>query len=210
VCSSLAALELVGVHLLVSRWSVAAAFVLSALSLGAMVQIALLIQGLVRFRTEVDQTFGRVRHGRAGCVPVPIASIESADYVAFAPEERGPHVFRTGLIAAPNIALRLSKPVQVRRAARTVVTLRLDEPQAFLSLLHGRMKQLRAADSWTRATDSSSAGLTMLVMYGSASAAWSLSEERCFVLPLRHMAQRLLAAVWITKQGRADFCAAAS
>lgn len=66
----LASLELLVVHLLVSMWSVAAAWVLTALTVAAMVQIAGLIHGLVRHAIEIDDGHVHVRHGRAGHIAV--------------------------------------------------------------------------------------------------------------------------------------------
>jgi hypothetical protein len=135
----LALLELVAVHLLVSMWSAAAAWVLTALTVVAMVQIAALIHGLVTHATEIDDGHVHVRHGRAGHLAVPLGTIERAEDVAYAPEEKGPAVFRASLIASPNVALRLREPVSVgRRRAVSIVTLRLDEPQAFLDELRRR------------------------------------------------------------------------
>jgi hypothetical protein len=134
----LALLELIAVHFLMSMWSVTAAWVLTVLSAVAVVQIALLIRGLIQNPTVVDRNHVHVRHGRAGQVSVPLSDIVKAEFVAFAPEEQGRHVFRASLIASPNIALHLGKPVQIRRSGRTLIALRLDEPQAFLSTLAER------------------------------------------------------------------------
>jgi hypothetical protein len=134
----LALLELVAVHLLMSLWSVTAAWVLSALTVVGMMQIAALIHGLVRHATEIDDCHVYVRHGRAGRIAVPLDGIERAEDVAYAPEEKGPVVFRASLIASPNVALRLREPIMVGKRAVSMVTLRLDEPAAFLDELRRR------------------------------------------------------------------------
>jgi hypothetical protein len=137
---SLALVELLTVHLLVSLWSGAAAWVLSGLSVLAVVQIAWLIRGLVRHPHEIDETNVHVRYGTAGLVEVPLSSIVRADNVAFSPEEKATDVFRATLIASPNVALRLEPPVAVRRRQMSTITLRLDDPAAFLA----RLAEVRA------------------------------------------------------------------
>jgi hypothetical protein len=134
----LALLELMVVHMLVSMWSLTAAWVLTALSILAVVQIAAIIHGLVRYPTEIDAGQVHVRHGRAGRILVPLTAIERVDNVAFAPEEKGREVFRATLIASPNVALRLREPVIVRRRPISTITLRLDEPAAFMVELEAR------------------------------------------------------------------------
>jgi hypothetical protein len=132
---SLALLELLAVHLLVSLWSGTAAWVLTGLSILAVVQIAWLIRGMVRHPHEIDETHVRVRHGTAGLVEVPLSSMVRAENVAFAPEEKGAEVFRATLIASPNVALRLEPPVAMRRRQVSTIILRLDDPAAFLARL---------------------------------------------------------------------------
>lgn len=135
---ALAALELVAVHLLMSLWRPTLAWALTALSAAAIVQVGLLIRGLVRHPTTVDASHVHVRHGRAGDLPVPLAIIASVENVAFAPEEKGAGVFRASLIASPNVALRLREPVAVRKRAVAVVTLRVDDPEAFIGEVRAR------------------------------------------------------------------------
>lgn len=134
----LAAVELVAVHLLVSLWKPAVAWVLTALSAAAILQIAFLIRGLKRHPTTVDAQHIHVRHGWAGDLPVPLASIASVENVAFAPEEHGRGVFRASLIASPNVALRLREAVAVRRRSVSLVTLRIDDPEAFIGEVRAR------------------------------------------------------------------------
>lgn len=131
----LALLELVVVHLLVSMWSSTAAWVLTALSIAAVLQIAWLIRGMVWHPTLIGDGCIHVRHGGAGEITVPIASVERVDFVAYAPEEKGAGVFRATLLASPNIALRLGTPVTVRRRERSTLLLRMDDAEAFMARL---------------------------------------------------------------------------
>jgi hypothetical protein len=135
---SLAAVELVTVHLLLALWSRTAAWLLTLLSLLAIAQIAWLIRGLVRNPHETDRQSFHIRHGAEGDIVVPLANIANAENVAFAPEQKGPDVFRASLIASPNVALHLAQPMMVRRRQISTITLRVDDPGALLLKLAAR------------------------------------------------------------------------
>jgi hypothetical protein len=132
----LALLELVAVHLLLVMWSTTAAWILTALSLLAVGQIAWLIRGMIRYPMEIDGSCVRVRFGAAGHLAVPLGTVARTENVAFAPEQKGAHVFRTTILASPNLALHLTEPM--RRRLISTITLRLDDPAAFMAQLAAR------------------------------------------------------------------------
>lgn len=146
----LALLELVTVHLLLAMWSMTAAWTLTALSLLAVAQIGWLIRGLVEHPTEVDGSAVHVRYGAAGRLTVPLDSIVRVANVAFAPEQKGPDVFRATVIASPNLALHLAAPISVRRRQVSTLALRLDDPAAFMARLASRETALPAVLSARR------------------------------------------------------------
>jgi hypothetical protein len=84
---SIALVELFAVHLLVALWSPTAAWVLSALTVMALGQIALLIHGMIRWPTLIDDTGITVRHGMRSEIFVPLNVVASVEDVAFQPEE---------------------------------------------------------------------------------------------------------------------------
>lgn len=140
-----AVVELFVVHLLASLWSAKLAWFLTAATLLALVQIASLIHGLVKWPTVLDEKRVTVRHGRSGRIVVPLHNIISTEDVAFSPEERGPHVFRTSILAHPNVVLRLRDPVRKGRRWVKVIAMRLDDPVAFHVALRARLEELKGA-----------------------------------------------------------------
>jgi len=134
----LALLELLTVHLLVSMWSSTAAWILTVLTAAAVLQVVLLIRGMVRHPTEIDERSIHVRYGASGHVVVPLATVERVENIAFAPEVKGRGVFRASLIASPNVAVHLKQPVIVRKRRVSTITLRLDDPSGFLAELAAR------------------------------------------------------------------------
>lgn len=136
---AIALVELFAVHLLVSLWSPAAAWVLSALTVLMLGQIALLIHGMATWPTLADDTGITIRHGRRGEIFVPFDRIASIEDVAFRPEEKGPGTFRATLLAQPNVAVRLSQPLRHGRRTLSTVTMRLDDPAAFFTMVSARL-----------------------------------------------------------------------
>lgn len=132
---AIALVELLAVHLLVFQWSPLAAWVLSGVTVLVMGQIALLVHGMTKWPTLVDDTGITVRHGRRGELFVPLAQVASVEDVAFRPDERGSQTFRASLLAPPNIAIRLSEPLHYSQRALSSITMRLDDPAGFLALL---------------------------------------------------------------------------
>lgn len=136
---ALALVELFAVHLLIALWSPTAAWILSALTVLALAQIVLLVHGMIRSPTHVDETTITVLHGRRSRVVVPLSSISSIEEVAFQPEEKGPRTLRATVLAQPNVAIRLSAPLQHGKRTLSTITMRLDEPAAFLATVRARL-----------------------------------------------------------------------
>ena len=135
----IALVELLTVHLLVSLWSPIAAWVLSGLTVLMLGQIALLVHGMMKWPTVIDDTGIIVRHGRRGEIFVPLAQVASIEDVAFRPEEKGPHAFRATVLAQPNVAIRLSEPLPYGRRTVSSISMRLDDPASFLRMLNARL-----------------------------------------------------------------------
>jgi hypothetical protein len=136
---SIACVELFVVHLLVALWSAAAAWALSALTLFGLAQIAMLVRGMIRWPTLIDDTRITIRHGRRSEILVPLDVVESVEDVAFQPEEKGPKTFRATVLAQPNLCIRVSPAVLYRSRALSTICLRLDEPSAFRAELEARI-----------------------------------------------------------------------
>lgn len=143
---SIALVELFAVHLLVALWSPTAAWVLSALTVVALGQIALLVHGMIRWPTLVDDTGITVRHGMRSEIFVPLDAVASVEDVAFQPEEKGQQTFRATILAQPNVAIRLSEPLPHRKRMLSTISVRLDDPAAFLAALRLRLEGSEAPD----------------------------------------------------------------
>ncbi len=135
----IALIELLALHLLVSLWSSTVAWVLTALTMLMLGQMALLIHGLINRPTLIEDAGVTVRHGRRGEIFVPITKIASIENVAFQPEEKGVQTFRATVLAQPNVALRLSEPLVHGRRKLQSITMRLDQPSAFRAELSARL-----------------------------------------------------------------------
>lgn len=132
VFMTIAVVELLVVHFLVSLWSATAAWVLSGLTALMLGQIVLLVHGMIRWPTLIDSSGITIRHGRRGKIFVPLAQVVSVEDVAFRFEEKGSQTFRATVLAQPNLAIRLSKPLTYKRRSLLSITMRLDEPASFL------------------------------------------------------------------------------
>lgn len=139
---SIALVELFAAHLLVALWSSTAAWVLSALTILALGQIALLVHGMISRPTLLDDSGITVRHGRRSEIFVPLDLVERVEDVAFRPTEKGPQTFRATVLAQPNVAIRLSEPVRHGKRMLSTISMRLDDPAQFLAALSLRLTRL--------------------------------------------------------------------
>lgn len=135
VFATLAAIELVVVHVLVSIWNGTAAWILSAATLAALAYIAGLIGAMIGRPILVcgDRLVIRCRLRRE--LVVPVVNVAAVEDVALSPEPKGAGVLRATVLAHPNIALRLDPALVCRRFGRPraieTIALRIDRPEAF-------------------------------------------------------------------------------
>jgi hypothetical protein len=137
--ASIMAVELAVVHLLVSAlWSRTAATILSALSLGTLVWVILLIRSLKRLPVLVDSDGVTMRAGSLRSVRVPRERI--AGVRTFWPREalKQRSVLNLALLAYPNIMLDIDPPLAARRRSLRAVAHRLDDPAGFAAAI-GRL-----------------------------------------------------------------------
>ena len=143
-------IETVGVHLLVSRWSVGAAWVLTALSAYSVLWVIGDFRAMELRPTLIMGDDVVFRVGLRCSMRVPLRMIEWA----------GPVNWRDGVLAAPghlnmaapeqpNIRIEFREPVIARRifGVRTSVRsvgLRLEDPDGFLRLVQSRMADVAA------------------------------------------------------------------
>lgn len=138
----IAIVEVLVTHLLLLQWSPPLAWLLTASTIFFLAHLALTMHGLMVHPTLIDNTGVTVMFGRHGKVFVPLSQICAGDDVALSPEERGPLVFRASIMAHPNIALRLNRPLTVGKRQVQTVTMRLDRSDEFRTDLHSRLAHL--------------------------------------------------------------------
>lgn len=141
----LAPVELLVTHLLVSRWSEAAAIGLTALSVLPIVYLVVIAASLRLLPVLVDAEGVRVRLGLLLDQRFDwdvVATAEPATGLA----SRGPDVLRATTLTPANVRLTLHRPVRARRGLKpaqdvTSVDLYLDAPTAFLAELAERRQR---------------------------------------------------------------------
>ncbi|MEM8998308.1 MAG: hypothetical protein AAGF23_26225, partial [Acidobacteriota bacterium] len=131
--------ELVGVHFLVMRWSDAAAWVLSALSLYGLAWLVGDYRAVRLQRSTVGDGVFSFRLGLRWAAEIPLASIERVR--SLTPSERASirtdkETLTAVLLGEPNMLLELREPVAFRgpygiRRRVDRVALTIDEPAAF-------------------------------------------------------------------------------
>jgi hypothetical protein len=96
---------------------------------------------MVKWPNLLDGGGITVRHGARGEIFVPLGVVGSVEDVSFRPEEKGSQIFRAALLAQPNIAIRLSEPLPFKRRLLSCITMRLDEPSAFIAAVKARIDE---------------------------------------------------------------------
>jgi hypothetical protein len=138
------AAELLVTHLLVSAlWSHVAAFILSALSLAALVWTILFIRSLKRLPVLVDEGGVTMRIGSLKSIRVPAASISGLRTSWPREELKRRGVLNFALINYPNVMLDLDPPLPGRRRPIAAIAHRLDDPAGFAAAV-GQLLQARA------------------------------------------------------------------
>ncbi|HEX8358657.1 MAG TPA: hypothetical protein VF613_00960 [Longimicrobium sp.] len=132
------------VHLLAARWSVAAAWTLTALSVYGVVWMVGDLQAIRLRPTLVDDEALHVRVGLRWDVRIPWSQIEAVEPRGAASfPRRAPGHLRATPMGEPAIVLTLRRPMRVRGPygiSRTVTRLGIavDDPRAFLSHMRHR------------------------------------------------------------------------
>ena len=135
---TLAAAELLIVHLLVSMWSGAAAWALTALTIAAVAQAAWMIRAMITRPVLVGATDVTVRFRTRTPIVVPIDAIDRVEDSALAPAPRGDGVFRGTLLAHPNVTLRIEPPIRHDGRRIDAIALRIDTPEEFRAAIEAR------------------------------------------------------------------------
>jgi membrane protein YdbS with pleckstrin-like domain len=128
-------MEALLVHLAVTRWSVTAAWVLTALSLYGMMWLAALARSFILRPVLVRDGELIARSGMMWTVRIPLAAIHAIDSNA------GPYELKLPPAAEPNLVLRLTAPVTARgmygRKRRiSSLALAIDDPSGLTRALH--------------------------------------------------------------------------
>ncbi len=126
---ALATIELLVVHFLISFWSVAAAAILSLLSLATILWLVLLIRSMKRLPVAVEEDRLLMRTGRL--MAIEIAGANIAELRLNFPSEavKARSVLDLGLLSYPNVLIELREPItRARGGAITAVCHCLDDP----------------------------------------------------------------------------------
>jgi hypothetical protein len=136
VFMALASIELFAVHLLVSLWSVTAAWILSAMSLLTILWIAALIRSFRGFPVEVGPDAVLLRLGRMREIRLALSNVESVRTHFPGEALKAEGVFDLALMAYPNILFELAEPVPGRpRKLIRAIAHRLDDPEGCASAI---------------------------------------------------------------------------
>jgi len=142
--------EMVGVHVLLARWSPAAAWIVTGLSFYTGVWVLADLRAMSRRPTVVADDGIRFRLGLRGSMDVPwdaLAGVERIGAGAAASENRA-RPLRMVAIGAPTHRVTLRRPLVAQgpyafRRAATEVEVAIDDPEAFETALAGRVAPLR-------------------------------------------------------------------
>lgn len=121
-------------HFLIALWNVAVAIVLSIFSLSLAVWMIVLIRSFRLRPVLLEPRHVRWRCGFLRDVAVPLDQISRCEQWTLDGLRRE-GLFNAGLIAHPNIVLRLRFPVRVGRRQVHYLAHRLDDPKAFNAAL---------------------------------------------------------------------------
>ncbi len=134
--------EAIALHLLVSRWSETAAWLLTGLSVYALIWIVGDGRAIVARPLYVSPTRLNIRLGLRWESDVPIAWIEQVERLPARPDRPGRDVLVAVLLGAPNVRIRFDRPVDLigmygmRRSVREV-RLRVDDVERLRTVLQG-------------------------------------------------------------------------
>lgn len=127
--------EMFIVHILVERWSVNAAWVLSVISFYTLIQMISLARSIVARRTQITSERCYINYGWLKSVELPLNQIES---VSINPSEgtEGIHLSLFQEMEAPNVLITMKEPIKVNGIYGLSKTgdqllLHLDDPNGF-------------------------------------------------------------------------------
>lgn len=136
--------ELLVTHLLVSAlWSQVAAFVLSTLSLAALVWTLLFIRSLKRLPVLVDGESVTMRVGFLKSVRVPVTNIAALRTAWPREELKSRGVLNLAMINYPNVMLELDPLLPNGKRRLKAIAHRLDDPAGFIAAV-ARLREARA------------------------------------------------------------------
>jgi hypothetical protein len=136
VLLAIASIELFVVHILVSLVSPAVAWVLSAITVAGIIQIATIVRRIKQRPILVTDTGIVIRSAKGFEVDLPWGSITSVKPIGYGPAPSGDNVLGAALLAHPNILVETTRAFTVSRLGRSrsasSLTFRVDEPEAFI------------------------------------------------------------------------------
>ena len=144
VFACIMALELVLMHLLVSAlWSHVAAYVLSAISLAALLWTIAFVRSFNRCPVLADEEGVTMRIGFVKSIRVPLANLAGLRTAWSREELKRPGVLNFALINYPNVMLDLDPPLPARKRPLVAIAHRLDDPAGFTAAVT-RLLEARA------------------------------------------------------------------
>lgn len=149
--AAIVAIESIVVHLLLQRWSVVAAWVLTGLSLYSIVWLIGDYRAIARRWTTLTDTHVRIRLGLRWEVDVPLASIESTAAVREL-DEPAPGDLRISPLRTVNVRIALTEPVLAigmygMKRKPSTIWLCLDDAAGFVAQVSARMHQQPTVDA---------------------------------------------------------------
>ena len=136
----LAIVETIVLHgIAMALWGWRGAIVLGLIDVSLVVALVGLLRAIRRYPVSIEGDVLTMRLGRRKVIPIPVGSIAGLRdrWEAAALKQKG--VRNLALANWPNVMLDLDPPVLVRGKAVTAVAHKLDEPQDFITALHGRI-----------------------------------------------------------------------
>lgn len=138
VFASLASIELIIVHLLVSLKWPAAAWALTLMTLASLVWLVRFITSFKRCPHNIDGGRLHLRMGSLRTISVPLSHVAAVRSQWPSGDEKVPGSVNLVPVAFPNRLVDLDPPIAGRRGPLSSVAIRLDEPERFDAALAAR------------------------------------------------------------------------
>ena len=144
----LASIELLVVHLLVSLASSTAAWVLSALTALAIIQVMMIVRRIKHRLTVVSDDGITIRSAKGYELTLPWRQVKAMEAIGMGFEPKGPDVLRASLLSHPNVLVTAHEPFTIRKLGRKgerqKMAFRVDEPDVLLAAAHRLMGHCNA------------------------------------------------------------------